>query len=76
MKKKKSYIIPHVAFEDIEEGSPLCDVSVYAPGQDSGYNQDDPRAHAKAGDLCLDDEFIGPIEAANNSFEYSIDFDF
>lgn len=74
MINKKSYIKPMVSFESIEHESPLCDFSVIGPNQ-PGHNMGE--AKFSGGFWDEGDEnttpLTGPIEAANNQFEYSMD---
>lgn len=67
--KKRIYISPVVSFEELEHESPLCDASVFGPDQPG-----EELPEAKRGCLSLGDELIGPIEAANNNFEFTLDF--
>lgn len=72
---KIKYITPLVTFEEFDPDN-LCDeFGGSAHGQkgndDSGTGWGGGKA--KASDFSLDDEFVGPIEVANNDFEYYID---
>lgn len=74
--KKKNYIKPFVVFDDIEEQTELLGtVSAGAENQEGegGWGGD----YAKSSSFfCLDDAFEGPIEEANEEFEYSINLDY
>lgn len=74
MMMKRKYITPQVTFEDIEQES-FCVVSVEVPEQEWGdlpVGPDRP-GQGRTMSLSLDEDPLGPIDAAVQGFEYSIE---
>lgn len=74
--KKKNYITPFVSFDNIEEETGLLTgvVSAGAENQEADPGGWDSAKRGSTSFFCIDDAFEGPIEEANEEFQYTLDF--